>query len=111
MEPVAIAITIIVVIALTGVPLIGMARRARRARERLHVHGVRVEGEVLDVWQDGMGSYCVRYRYTPRGSAQPVMRSEIAGCLRALLPEVGERVPVRYDPEAPARARLQREGC
>jgi Protein of unknown function (DUF3592) len=109
MEPVAIAV--IVVIALTAVPLIGMARRARRARERLRSRGVRVEGEVLEVWQDGMGSYCVRYRYTPRGSAHPVMRNEIAGCLRALLPEVGERVPVRYDPEAPERARLQREGC
>ena len=100
-----------VVTALALVALVTLARRSRRARDRQSSQWPRVEGEVVDVWQDGMGSFCVRYRFTPQGAALPITREEVAGCLQATLPAVGERVPVRYDPEAPMRARMQREGC
>lgn len=109
MEPKVFAIGVLIALALAA--LAAMTRRARHARDRLNAQGEVAEGEVLDVWQDGMGSFCVRYRFTPQGSARPITRDEIAGCLRAVLPEVGETVPVRYDPKAPERARLQREGC
>ncbi len=109
MSPQAIVISIITALAL--IALIGWARKRRRAQDRLASQWTRVEGEVLDVWQSGMGSYYVRYRFTPRGSERPITRDESGGCLKAVLPEVGARVPVRYDPETPERARLQREGC
>jgi Protein of unknown function (DUF3592) len=99
------------VTALALVALVTLARRSRRARDRQSSQWPRVEGKVLEVWQDGMGSFCVRYQFTPRGAALPITREEVAGCLQATLPAVGERVPVRYDPEAPMRARMQREGC
>jgi len=100
-----------VVTALALVALVALARRSRRARDRESSQWPRVEGKVLDVWQDGMGSFCVRYQFTPRGAALPITREEVAGCLQATLPEVGERVRVRYDPAAPLRARMQRESC
>ena len=99
------------VLVLGALALIAVTRGPRRAHERLDAHGARVEGEVLEVWQDGTGSYCVRYRYTPQGSPEPITREEVAACLRASLPEVGEHVSVRYDPQAPRRAHLQRSGC
>jgi Protein of unknown function (DUF3592) len=84
------------------------ARRARRERERLDAEGELAEGEVLDVWPDGT-TYRVRYRYTPRGAAEPVLRTEIAACLQVLVPEPGEKVRVRYDPNDPKnRARILR---
>jgi len=108
-EPNALAFGVVVGLAL--VVFVSLARRSRRARQRLSAQWADAEAEVLDVWQDGMGSFCVRYRYTPRGSARPITRDEIAGCLRATLPDVGDRVSVRYDPEQPEHARLQRDGC
>ena len=109
METGILAVTVVIASAL--IALIALARRSRRARDRPRPHEVAVEGEVLDVWQDGMGSFCVRYRFTPRGGAGSITCDEFAGCLRAVLPEVGERVAVRYDPAAPERARLHRESC
>ncbi|MCG6875272.1 MAG: DUF3592 domain-containing protein [Betaproteobacteria bacterium] len=109
MEPNALAFSVVVGLALCVFVI--LARRSRRARERLSSQWLDAEAEVLDVWQDGMGSYCVRYRFTPHGSAHPVTRDQLAGCLRVGLPEAGERVPVRYDPQAPEHALLQREGC
>jgi len=112
MEPAVLAIGVAgVVVVVTAMAFVAGVRRVRRARDQLRSHGLDTEAEVLEVWQDGMGSYCVRYRYTPQGFTQPITRDEIAGCLRAMLPEVGERVSVRYDPEKPERARLQRDGC
>ena len=105
------ALVIAIVIALVAFALIAAARRGRRAREWLMARGVEVEGEVVDVWQDGTGSFCVRYRFTPQGSTVPITRDEYAGCLKAALPAVGERVSVRYDPESPERASVQRTGC
>jgi hypothetical protein len=99
------------VIALILAVLVTMARRDRRARDLRTSHWASAQGEVLEVWQDGTGSFCVRYRFTPRGTATPITRDEIAGCFRAALPDVGARVPVRYDPEAPMRAQLQGESC
>jgi hypothetical protein len=82
-----------------------MLRHSARVQERLDQEGLVADGEVLEIWQDGTGSYVVRYRFTPEGAA-PVTRSEVAACLRAALPEVGARVRVRYDPRRPQRARL-----
>jgi hypothetical protein len=104
-------ITIGLIIAVVVITLIGLARRKPRARDLRNSQWLRAEGEVLGVWQDGAGPYCVRYRFTPEGTVASITRDEIAGCLRASLPEVGERVPVRYDPEAPMLARLQDKGC
>jgi uncharacterized membrane protein len=84
------------------------ASRARAERERLDAEGELAEGEVLDVWPDGT-AYRVRYRYTPKGAADPVVRTEIAACLQVLVPERGDKVRVRYDPGNPKqRARLLR---
>jgi len=85
------------------------ARRARRDREQLDAEGRLAEGEVLAVWPEGT-AYRVRYRYTPEGAAKPVLRSEIAPCLRVLVPEVGEKVRVRYDPRDFRRSRFLRAG-
>jgi len=83
--------------------------RAREAREWLHTHGTLVEGEVILVWQENHGGYCVRYRFTPKGASEPIQRDEFAGCLAAAVPEAGAKVRVRYDPEAPERSLLARE--
>lgn len=99
------------VIALGAAAIVWVTRGPRRAHEQLDARGAQVEGEVLEVWQDGTGSYCVRYRYTPQGSPEPITREEVAACVRASLPEVGEHVSVCYDPQAPRRAHLQRSGC
>jgi hypothetical protein len=86
------------------------ARRARYERERLDAEGELAEGEVLDVWPEGT-AYRVRYRYTPKGAAEPVTRTEVAACLQVLVPERGEKISVRYDPGNPkSRARIVREG-
>jgi len=98
-------------VALAVIVVIVMARRDRRAREAFHARSARAEGEVLEVWQDGTGSYCVRYRFTPPGSSRAIVKEEVAGCLRTALPGVGATVAVRYDPAAPHVARFQREGC
>ena len=79
-----------------------LARAARRAREQLDAHGLLAEAEVLMVWQEVAG-YRVRYRFTPPGAEKPVVRSEISACLRALVPEPGDTVQVRYDPQDPLR--------
>jgi Protein of unknown function (DUF3592) len=100
-----------VVAVLSLLALIALARRTLRANEALKARGRETEGEVLDIWQDGTGAFCVRYRFTPQGSDAPITREEFAGCLRAMLPEVGDRLPVRYDPTFPQRATLQRTGC
>lgn len=100
------AVTLLALIA-----LVTLARRSRRARDLQSSQWPHAEGKVLEVWQDGMGSFFVRYQFTPRGAALSITCEEVAGCLQATLPAVGERVPVRYDPAAPMRARLQREGC
>jgi hypothetical protein len=109
MEPAAFVVGIVIATALTA--LVVLVRRGLRANAALRTKGREIEGEVLDVWQDGTGSFCVRYRFTPEGAAAPITRDEFAGCLRAALPEVGDKLPVRYDPESPQRAALQRKGC
>jgi hypothetical protein len=83
--------------------------RARAARDWLQTHGEIAEGEVLRVWQENHGGYCVRYRFTPKGASEPIQRDEFAGCLAATVPEAGAKVRVRYDPEAPGRSLLARE--
>ena len=83
--------------------------KARAARKWLHLYGARAEGEVLRVWQENHGGYCVRYRFTPEGATEAMTRDEYAGCLAATVPEVGAKVGVRYDPEAPERSLLARE--
>jgi Protein of unknown function (DUF3592) len=109
MEPAALIVGIVTAVSL--VVLVALVRRSRRADAALRARSREAEGEVLDVWQDGMGSFCVRYRFTPQGSAAPITRDEFAGCLKATLPEVGDRLLVRYDPDSPQRAALQRRGC
>jgi hypothetical protein len=106
----ALVVILLAVIAIGAVTAV--VRSVWRARARLEKEGLLAEGEVLEIWQDGTGSYVVRYRFTPEGGA-PVERSEIAACLRAALPEVGARVQVRYDPRQPQRARLllDADGC
>ncbi len=101
----------VAVVAVVAIVLLGIARQARRTRDLRNSQWLQAEGEVLDVWQDGAGPYCVRYRFTPQGTVASITRDEIAGCLRESLPEVGERVPVRYDPKAPMLARMQDESC
>jgi len=104
------AIPIVVALAALAVLVAyAAARRARRDREQLDAEGRLAEGEVLAVWQDGT-AHRVRYRYTPEGAAQPVLRTEMAHCLRVLVPEVGEKVKVRYDPRDPRRSRILRAG-
>jgi hypothetical protein len=83
--------------------------KARAARDWLHTHGALADGEVLRVWQENHGGYCVRYRFTPRGAIEPIQRDEFAGCLAATVPEAGAKVRVRYDPEAPERSVLALE--
>ncbi|HSH07788.1 MAG TPA: DUF3592 domain-containing protein [Burkholderiales bacterium] len=84
-------------------------RQARAARAWLYSHGALAEGEVVRVWQENHGGYCVRYRFTPRGASEPIQRDEFAGCLAATVPEVGTKVGVRYDPEAPENSVLALE--
>ena len=84
------------------------ARRARAERERLDAEGELAEGEVLKVWPEGT-AYRVRYRFTPRGAAPAVTRTEMSACLQLLVPAPGERVRVRSDPHDPGgRARSAR---
>jgi hypothetical protein len=91
------------------VALLRRIGRARAARNWLHLYGARAEGEVLRVWQENHGGYCVRYRFTPQGASEPITRDEFAGCLAATVPEAGAKVRVRYDPQAPERSLLARE--
>lgn len=91
------------------VALLRRIGRARAARDWLHTHGALAEGEVLRVWQENHGGYCVRYRFIPQGASEPIQRDEFAGCLAATVPEAGAKVRVRYDPEAPERSLLARE--
>jgi uncharacterized membrane protein len=106
MDNATLVIAILAVIAVWAA--FQAARRARRERERLDAEGELAEGEVLDVWPEGT-AYRVRYRFTPRGAAEPVLRTEIAACLQVLVPERGDKVSVRYDPNDPKqRARLLR---
>ncbi|MGA7984961.1 MAG: DUF3592 domain-containing protein [Burkholderiales bacterium] len=106
MDNATLVIAILAVIAVWAA--FQAARRARWERERLDAEGELAEGEVLDVWPEGT-AYRVRYRFTPRGAAEPVLRTEIAACLQVLVPERGDKVSVRYDPNDPKqRARLLR---
>jgi uncharacterized membrane protein len=106
MDNATLVIAILAVIAVWAA--FRAARRARAARERLDAEGELAEGEVLDVWQDGT-AFRVRYRYTPKGAAEPVVRTEIAACLQVLVPERGDKLRVRYDPNDPKnRARALR---
>jgi Protein of unknown function (DUF3592) len=106
MDNATLVIAILAVIAVWAA--FRAARRARAERERLDAEGVLGEGEVLDVWPEGT-AYRVRYRYTPRGAAEPVVRTEIAACLQVLVPARGDRVRARYDPNDPKnRARILR---
>ena len=107
MDPAIPVITVLAALAVLAA--FRASRRARRDRERLDAEGLLAEGEVLEVWQDGT-AFRVRYRYTPEGAAQPVLRTEMAHCLRVLVPEVGEKVKVRYDPRDPRRSRILRAG-
>jgi hypothetical protein len=91
------------------VALLRAIAHARSARDWLHTHGALAEGEVVLVWQENFGGYCVRYRFTPRGAREPVQRDEYAGCFAAGVPEVGTKVGVRYDPEAPEVSVLARD--
>lgn len=91
------------------VALLRWIGQARAARDWLHTQGALAEGEVLQVWQENHGGYCVRYRFTPRGASKPIQRDEFAGCLAATVPEVGAKVGVRYDPEAPEHSVLALE--
>lgn len=91
------------------VALLRYVGQARAARQWLHIHGARAVGEVVQVWQENHGGYCVRYRFTPQGASLPIQRDEFAGCLAATVPEVGAKVGVRYDPEAPEHSVLALE--
>jgi len=106
------AFTIGFVAAIAVAFVVAVLRRiaqARAARDWLHTHGALAEGEVVRVWQENHGGYCVRYRFTPHGASEPIQRDEFAGCLAATVPEAGAKVRVRYDPEAPERSLLARE--
>ena len=106
MDNATLVIAILAVIAVWAA--FQAARRARWERARLDAEGELAEGEVLDVWPEGT-AYRVRYRFTPRGAAEPLVRTEMAACLQVLVPERGEKVAVRYDPNDPKnRARLLR---
>ena len=107
MENTTLVIAILAVVAVWAAW--AAARRARDERERLDAEGELAEGEVLKVWPEGT-AYRVRYRFTPRGAAQAVTRTEMSACLQVLVPEPGDRVSVRYDPRDPkGRARIVRE--
>lgn len=105
MDPANLVIAVLAALAVLAAFV--ASRRVRRDRERLDAEGLLAEGEVLEVWQDGT-AFRVRYRYTPGGAVEPVLRTEMAPCLRALVPEVGERVRVRYDPRDLQRSRILR---
>jgi Protein of unknown function (DUF3592) len=107
MDPVLLVV--VVLAALAVLAAFAAARRARRDRERLDAEGRLAEGEVLAVWPEGT-AFRVRYRYTPEGAAGPVLRTEMAHCLRVLVPEVGDKVRVRYDPRDFRRSRILRAG-
>jgi len=107
MSPSELVIAILAVVAIWAAW--AAARRARAERERLDAEGELTEGEVLKVWPEGT-AYRVRYRFTPRGAAQAVTRTELSACLQVLVPAPGDRVSVRYDPSDPkGRARIVRE--
>ena len=84
-------------------------RRAGRARDALRRHGALAEGEVTRVLREPSGAYLVRYCFTPAGARQPLTRDEYVGYLDAEVPEVGAKLPVRYDPQAPERSLIARE--
>jgi uncharacterized protein (DUF1684 family) len=107
MDPALIVVLVLGVLA--ALAAFAAARRARRDRNRLDAEGRLADGEVLAVWPEGT-AFRVRYRYLPEGAAQPVLRVEMAHCLRVLVPEVGERVKVRYDPRDHQRSRILRAG-
>ena len=94
-----------------GAVLAGLGYLARRhRRQRRSSATVAAEAEVLRVWQDGEGPYCVEYRFTPAGG-EPVTARAWGGCLRTGLPEAGERIRVFYNPADPRISRLADESC
>jgi hypothetical protein len=109
MDPDGITLGFVAAIAIVFVgAVVRRIAGARRAHDWLHLYGAHAQGEVLRVWQEHHGAYCVRYRFTPRGAEAPVTRDEYVGYLIAAVPEVGTKVGVRYDPEAPERSLLAR---
>ncbi|MDH4189326.1 MAG: hypothetical protein OEW21_03850 [Betaproteobacteria bacterium] len=102
------AIAVLVLVALPVVVGLALRHRARRARARFDAGALSAEAEVLDILPESSGAFRLRYRFTPAGTGGAITCEEIAGCLRATLPEVGERVAVRYDPLDPRRARFVR---
>jgi len=109
MDPDGITLGFLAAIAIAFVgAVLRRVAGARRARDWLHLYGAHAQGEVLRVWQEHHGAYCVRYRFTPQGASEPMTRDEYVGYLIAAVPEVGAKVGVRYDPEAPERSLLAR---
>jgi hypothetical protein len=100
-------------VLLAGAAAIGRALwQWRRARE-LHDGGVAVMGVVTDVrvsWRSSGDSdrrivRCVLRFDTEDGRTVETVSSEVAGT--SARAEVGESVPVVYDPEDPQRARIE----
>jgi len=104
----AVGFVAILAIAFVGA-VIMLIRRARRARAALHGEGAVAEGTIVRVLREPNGAYLVRYCFTPAGAREPLNRDEYIGYLDAEVPEVGARLPVRYDPQAPERSLLVRK--
>lgn len=99
----AVAVILVVLVVLH-------IRRARAAQNALQDRGALARGEIVRVLREPNGAYLVRYRFTPQGAQEPLTRDEYIGYLLAEVPEVGTKVRVRYDPAAPERSLLAREG-
>ena len=99
------------VVLLAGAAALGRALwQWRRARE-LHERGVAVMGVVTDIrasWTSSgetQLSKCVLRFETPDGRTVETVSSEVPG--HSPRAEVGESVPVVYDPDDPQRARIE----
>jgi len=94
-----------------AVILAGIAVVARRHRSKRQAGATaRAEAEVLRVWQDGEGPHYVEYRFTPPEGVA-VTNVALGGCLRAGLPELGDRIAIRYDPANPRNSFLADDSC
>ena len=80
----------------------------------LRISGVVAEATVTEVIRDpggeGPGEIGISYSFMPLSANRPVSRTEMLGMLPEIVPKVGDRVRVRYDPNRPDIARLDLHG-
>jgi hypothetical protein len=85
-------------------------RHASGELTRLRSSGAVAEATVTEVTgeggAEGPGEIGVTYSFTPLNTNLSITKSEMLGILPSVVPKVGDRVRVRYDPKSPNMARL-----